>query len=69
MCPPPGSSINDVTVTFHNFNYKARLEYDLAPRNMVYGMVSTGFRPGDVGIASPIATVRLYSPNIWRPKN
>ena len=50
--PPPGGSINDVALTFHNFNYKARLEYDLAPRNMVYGMVSTGFRPGDAGITT-----------------
>jgi iron complex outermembrane receptor protein len=62
---PPGSSINNVPVTFHNFNYKARLEYDLAPHNMVYGMVSTGFRPGDVGIASTSVapTVSVYSPN------
>ncbi len=29
---PPGSSINNVAVTFHNFNYKARIEYDLAPQ-------------------------------------
>jgi len=62
---PPGSAINNVAVSFHNFNYKARLEYDLAPRNMVYGMISTGFRPGDVGIAStsPIPTVNIYAPN------
>jgi len=50
--PPPGDSINDVEVTFHNFNYKVRLEYDLTQKNMLYGMVSTGFRPGDAGIAS-----------------
>lgn len=50
--PPPGTSINDVKIKFHNFNYKARLEYDLTPKNMLYGMVSTGFRPGDVGIVN-----------------
>ena len=50
--PPPGDSISDVKVKFHNFNYKARLEYDLTPKNMLYGMVSTGFRPGDAGIAN-----------------
>jgi outer membrane receptor protein involved in Fe transport len=49
--PPPGDSINDVEVKFHNTNYKARLEYDLTQENMLYGMVSTGFRPGDAGIA------------------
>jgi iron complex outermembrane receptor protein len=50
--PPPGDSINDAEVKFHNTNYKARLEYDLTQENMLYGMVSTGFRPGDVGIAN-----------------
>jgi outer membrane receptor protein involved in Fe transport len=50
--PPPGDSINDVEVKFHNFNYKARLEYDLTQKNMLYGMVSTGFRPGDARIAN-----------------
>jgi iron complex outermembrane receptor protein len=60
--PPPGSSINNVGLTFHNFNYKARLEYDLAPRNLVYGMVSTGFKPGDAGIYSP--GNGAYAPNI-----
>ena len=60
--PPPGSSINNVAVTCHNFNYKARIEYDLTPRNMVYGMVSTGFKPGDVGIYTPGRGV--YAPNI-----
>jgi iron complex outermembrane receptor protein len=49
---PPAASINDVVLTFHNFNYKVRLEQDLTQKNMVYGMVSTGFRPGDAGIAN-----------------
>jgi len=59
---PPGSSINNVGLTFHNFNYKARIEYDLAPQNMLYGMISTGFKPGDAGIYSPGTGV--YAPNI-----
>jgi len=49
---PPGSSVSGVEVKFTNFNYKARLEYDLTQKNMLYGMVSTGFRPGDAGIVS-----------------
>jgi iron complex outermembrane receptor protein len=48
---PPGQSF-PMTAKFHNFNYKARLEYDLSQKNMVYGMISTGFRPGDARIAS-----------------
>ena len=47
---PPGVSLNGVVLNFHNFNYKARLEQDLTPKNLLYGMVSTGFRPGDAGI-------------------
>jgi len=49
---PPGASLNDVLLTFHNFDYKARLEQDLTQKNMVYAMISTGFRPGDAGITS-----------------
>jgi outer membrane receptor protein involved in Fe transport len=47
-----GVTINGVQVNFHNFNYKARLEYDLTAKNMVYGMISTGFRPGDARVAN-----------------
>jgi outer membrane receptor protein involved in Fe transport len=49
---PPADTISGVNLKFHNFNYKARLEYDLASKNILYGMVSTGFRPGDAGIAN-----------------
>jgi iron complex outermembrane receptor protein len=50
--PPPGASTppGGVELNFHNFNYKVRFEYDLTPKNMVYGMLSTGFRPGDAGV-------------------
>src|SRR6185312_1530234 len=41
---------------------KARVEYDVTPRNMIYGMVSTGFRPGDAGIATQANGT--YGPNI-----
>jgi len=34
--------------TFDTFTYKLRLEHDLTPSNLVYGVVSTGFSPGDV---------------------
>jgi iron complex outermembrane receptor protein len=49
---PPAFTISGVELVFHNFNYKARLEYDLTQKNMLYGMISTGFRPGDAGIAN-----------------
>jgi len=61
---PPGTSLNAV-LNFHNFNYKARLEQDLTSVNMLYGMISTGSRPGDAGIvnAAPnyVASEKLTS--------
>ncbi|EIZ80906.1 TonB-dependent receptor [Novosphingobium sp. Rr 2-17] len=55
VAPPPGSSLDNYKVSFHNFNYKARIEHDLSLRNMVYASVSTGFRPGDAGISQGVA--------------
>ena len=52
---PPPTTISGVELKFHNFNYKARIEYDLTPKNMMYAMISTGFRPGDVGIVAALA--------------
>ncbi|MEC3949617.1 TonB-dependent receptor [Sphingobium sp. HWE2-09] len=40
--------------TFKNVTYKARLEHDLTPVNLIYASVSTGFSPGDVAIATDI---------------
>lgn len=37
--------------SFNNVTYKARVEYDLTKTNMLYGMVSTGFLPGDAQIS------------------
>jgi iron complex outermembrane receptor protein len=48
--PDPPFVRRGLKVNFYNFSYKARLEYDLTPKNMLYAMYSTGFRPGDVGI-------------------
>jgi iron complex outermembrane receptor protein len=50
----PVGSIARREANFHNFNYKVRLEYDLTRDNMLYGMVSTGFRPGDVMITDSV---------------
>jgi len=54
---PPAASLNNVVLKFYNFNYKVRLEYDLTPKNMLYGMVSTGFRPGDEGLNNGVPNV------------
>jgi outer membrane receptor protein involved in Fe transport len=43
-----GAGIN----RYYNLTYKGRLEQDLTSQNMVYGMVSTGFVPGDVQVNS-----------------
>jgi len=56
---PDGTFIPGITVNFHNFNYKARLEYDLTPKNMLYGTISTGFRPGDAGINGMTRAVNI----------
>jgi iron complex outermembrane receptor protein len=37
---------------YHNVTYKARLEYDLTPVNMIYGSISTGSSPGDVSLST-----------------
>lgn len=36
------------THKFNNVTYKLRAEHDLAPENLLYASVSTGFSPGDV---------------------
>jgi len=47
---PPATTISGVKLHFNEFSYKARLEYDVTPKNMLYGMISTAYRPGDAGI-------------------
>ncbi|WP_353228747.1 TonB-dependent receptor [Novosphingobium sp.] len=37
----------DRKASFDNITYKARLEHDLTPRNLLYAAISTGFSPGD----------------------
>lgn len=44
--------------SWHKANFKVRVEHDLTPQNLVYGMVSSGFIPGDVNIL--LATVRVF---------
>ncbi|EIZ79450.1 TonB-dependent receptor, partial [Novosphingobium sp. Rr 2-17] len=44
---------------FNNVTYKARAEYDLTPRNLLYASVSSGFLPGDVQITN--ATVSRFA--------
>jgi len=48
--PGPSLTVSDLPIKDENFNYKARVEYDLSDSNMLYALVSTGFRPGDGGI-------------------
>lgn len=47
-------------LTYKSWTYKAGFEYDLAPRSMLYGNVSTGFKSGGFFAAPP--------PNIFRPE-
>lgn len=38
---------SDRLASFNNVTFKARLEHDLAPTNLIYALVATGFSPGD----------------------
>lgn len=69
--PPPlpspiSKSISgeDATRRFRNVTYKARVEHDLAPANLVYASVSTGVSPGDV----TITTDATYQPTVLELK-
>ncbi len=64
----PSLTVTDLPINFTNFNYKGRVEYDLADDHMVYASVSTGFRPGDGGISQvnlpppqlPVLQLNIY---------
>ncbi len=43
---PGGISSNMFDKHFYHFDYKARLDTDLTPDNLLYAMISTGYRPG-----------------------
>ncbi len=47
---------------YNHFDWKARLEGDLSPDNLIYGMVSTGYRPGGSvnGVGYTNETVKAY---------
>ena len=45
---------------FNNVTYKARIEHDLTPVNMMYGMVSSAFLPGDLQIATGAGNVPAF---------
>lgn len=63
---PGGDPAAGVPQTFdqklNHFDWKARVMQDLTANNTLYGMVSTGYRPGGFvnGIASENETVRAY---------
>jgi outer membrane receptor protein involved in Fe transport len=40
--------------SFNNFTYKLRLEHDLAPQNLIYASIATGFSPGDKTLTQDI---------------
>lgn len=47
----------DRLASFNNVTYKARLEHDLTPQNLLYAMISTGFSPGDKALTQdPLGT-------------
>ncbi|WP_237714009.1 TonB-dependent receptor [Novosphingobium sp. Rr 2-17] len=40
--------------TFKNVTYKARIEHDLTPANMLYASISSGFSPGEVAVTTDV---------------
>jgi iron complex outermembrane receptor protein len=50
----------DTQAKFHGVTYKIGAEYDLAPRNMMYATVSTGFKAG--GLNETIPPEAVYKP-------
>jgi len=58
----PFSIPNDFDETLHHFDWKARVETDLSANNMLYGMVSTGYRPGGFvnGVSSQNEKITAY---------
>jgi iron complex outermembrane receptor protein len=52
---PPGPNPDFFNKTFDHFDWKVRLEDDLTANNLLYGMVSTGDRPG--GAANGLAYI------------
>ncbi|SFJ31829.1 Outer membrane receptor proteins, mostly Fe transport [Caulobacter sp. UNC279MFTsu5.1] len=47
---------------FKNLTYKARVEYDLAPANLLYASISSAFLPGDVQIGTGAGNVPTVYP-------
>jgi iron complex outermembrane receptor protein len=58
----PFSVPNDFDTTLKHFDWKARVETDLSAHNLLYGTVSTGYRPGGFvnGVKSEDEKVTAY---------
>jgi len=62
LSPPQNADFSLVNAesTYDNVTYKLRAAYDLTPRNLVYGMVSTGFLPGDTQVTPVVNIVNAF---------
>jgi iron complex outermembrane receptor protein len=61
---PPGSTVNTQKANFKKGTGRAELEYDWAPTNTVYAMVSNGIKPGGANL-NPQA---VYIPTEFAPE-
>lgn len=50
---PVTASLNQAPLVYKNWTYKAGFEFDLAPRSMLYGSLSTGFKSGGFFLGPP----------------
>jgi len=46
--PSAGAALIPTDGSWNSFTYKAGIEYDLAPKSLVYGNISTGFKAGGI---------------------
>lgn len=50
------------TRTWNNVTYKARIEHDLSPENMIYATASSAFLPGDVAVTTGANGLPMAAP-------
>jgi len=62
LSPPQNANFSLVNAesSYDNVTYKLRAAYDVTPRNMVYGMVSTGFLPGNTQVTPVVNIVNAF---------
>jgi iron complex outermembrane receptor protein len=56
------SAFNQAARTFSHVNWKAGVDWDIGPRSLLYGSVSTGYKQGALNSASALLTTPVVQP-------